>query len=238
MTGIEEVFMLPLDAKLDYETLGQVVRSGHSRIPVYTMVEVPDIASGKAGQIRTDKRILGNLLVKSCVLLDPEDATPLATMPLNTMPSVPWDEPLTQILNVFQEGRSHMAIVSKRGKRLTQEAGGDTESVMSSAAVGMRKRILRKIKEKVAGSDSGSSDEEAGSTESRTEKGKAKRSGGKVASAVPGANKIAQAVQLNQQEMVLPSDAQLEPESMEKVSYRLSLRSLNSSHVSCSEFSS
>ncbi len=26
--------MLPIEAKLDYETLGHVVRSGHSRVPV------------------------------------------------------------------------------------------------------------------------------------------------------------------------------------------------------------
>ena len=68
--------MLPIDAKLDYETLGHVVRSGHSRVPVYQMVEVPDVdlAHPKPGPTKTKlvKKVLGSLLVKSCVLLDPE----------------------------------------------------------------------------------------------------------------------------------------------------------------------
>lgn len=41
MTPIDQVFMLSIDAKLDYETLRQVCLTGHSRIPVYEEVEVP-----------------------------------------------------------------------------------------------------------------------------------------------------------------------------------------------------
>jgi len=90
---------------------------------VYQMVEVPDVnlnAPAK-GPTKTKmvKKVLGSLLVKSCVLLDPEgelvrytepappnlaDATPLASIPINAIPSVPFDEPLTNMLNVFQDG--------------------------------------------------------------------------------------------------------------------------------------
>jgi metal transporter CNNM len=41
------------------------------------------------------------------------DATPLRNIPLNKVPFVPNNEPLLGILDKFQEGTSHMAIVSR-----------------------------------------------------------------------------------------------------------------------------
>lgn len=64
MTPIQDVFMLSIETKLDYETLAKVVRSGHSRVPVYEEQSMPN------GHI--SKKIIGVLLVKQCVLLDPE----------------------------------------------------------------------------------------------------------------------------------------------------------------------
>ncbi|KAK6908644.1 hypothetical protein I204_02063 [Kwoniella mangroviensis CBS 8886] len=182
MTPIEQVFMLPIEAKLDYETLGHVVRSGHSRIPVYQMVEVPDInlATATKGPAKTKmvKKVLGSLLVKSCVLLDPEDATPLASIPINAIPSVPYDEPLTNMLNVFQEGRSHMAIVSRRPKRVEKDLE-DAESVMTAAAGGLRQRFMRKVAEISHGnkssSDSDSSETDTDVDVERGEKGENKK---------------------------------------------------------------
>lgn len=66
MTPIDKVFMLPIDARLDYETLRRVYESGHSRVPIYEEVEI------KVGATRVAKRIVGVLLVKQCVLLDPQ----------------------------------------------------------------------------------------------------------------------------------------------------------------------
>lgn len=169
MTPIDDVFMLPIDAKLDYETLGRVVRSGHSRIPVYQMVEVPDIDLTKptVGPNKTKlvKKIMGSMLVKSCVLLDPEDATPLATIPINAIPSVPWNEPLTNMLNAFQEGRSHMAIVSRRARPPPDVE--DAESVMTAAAGGLKSKFMRHVHtighKSSSGSDSGSTDSDSDS---------------------------------------------------------------------------
>ncbi|CAD6909150.1 unnamed protein product [Tilletia controversa] len=170
MTPIDKVFMLPYSAKLDYATLERVVRSGHSRIPIYQEYDVPVVShsgtatpskkpsllttfarkasmgatnSPKLGPTATDdkstnpgpgtefvkrKKILGSLLVKSCVLLDPEDATPLSEMVINAIPTVPGDEPLLNVLNVFQEGRSHMAIVSSRSRRTLADGVADVGS--------------------------------------------------------------------------------------------------------------
>ncbi|OCF34400.1 hypothetical protein I316_03914 [Kwoniella heveanensis BCC8398] len=190
MTPIDQVFMLPIDAKLDYETLGHVVRSGHSRIPVYQMVEVPDInftapAKGPA-KTKMVKKVLGSLLVKSCVLLDPEDATPLASIPINAIPSVPFDEPLTNMLNVFQEGRSHMAIVSRRPRRIENDPE-DAESVMTAAAGGLRQRFMRKVAEiSHHRSDSEGSGSETDTDVERAEKGEKKRRKKKVKSSQSG----------------------------------------------------
>src|ERR1700747_843922 len=41
------------------------------------------------------------------------DAVPLRKIPLNKVPFVPNNEPLLGILDKFQEGRSHMVIVSR-----------------------------------------------------------------------------------------------------------------------------
>ncbi|KAE8272110.1 hypothetical protein A4X09_0g212 [Tilletia walkeri] len=187
MTPIDKVFMLPYSAKLDYPTLEKIVRSGHSRIPIYQEVDVPVSApSGSATpskkpsllttlarkatmtnsrnpsstdvksatnsprlgstedkdskspssnppvtpslEIVKRKKILGTLLVKSCVLLDPEDATPLSEMVINAIPTVPGDEPLLNVLNAFQEGRSHMALVSSRSRRPLPDSVADLGS--------------------------------------------------------------------------------------------------------------
>lgn len=51
MTPIENVFMLSIDARLDYETLRKVCLTGHSRIPVYEEVDIP-VAPLVTGQAR------------------------------------------------------------------------------------------------------------------------------------------------------------------------------------------
>ena len=60
MTKIENVFMLSIDAKLDYGTLRKVCATGHSRIPVYEEVELP----APNGQNVKAKKIVGVLFVK------------------------------------------------------------------------------------------------------------------------------------------------------------------------------
>ncbi|KAG6886863.1 hypothetical protein C0995_003873 [Termitomyces sp. Mi166 len=126
MTPIEDVFMLSIDSKLDYDLLKKIVQTGHSRVPVYEEIEVqvPVSTLGATERTQKVKKILGMLLVKQCVMLDPKDATPLRKMSLNKVPFVPNNEPLLGILDKFQEGRSHMAIamsVKKAAKRsLTQ----------------------------------------------------------------------------------------------------------------------
>lgn len=146
MTPIEDVFMLSIDSKLDYALLKKIWETGHSRVPVYEEVDVP--VSGTE-PMRKMKKILGILLVKQCVLLDPKDATPLRDIPLNKVPFVPNNEPLLGILDKFQEGRSHMAIVSRF-------------SVEKAASVkkAVKRGLTQRLRERVGMGDSDSSDDE------------------------------------------------------------------------------
>ena len=58
MTPIEDVFMLSIDAKLDYETLRKICLTGHSRVPVYEEVEVPYSALSAQVSFRVRTRYL------------------------------------------------------------------------------------------------------------------------------------------------------------------------------------
>ena len=67
MTKIENVFMLSIDARLDYETLQKVCVTGHSRVPVYEEIESP----APDGQGIKLKKIVGVLLVKQVCAVIP-----------------------------------------------------------------------------------------------------------------------------------------------------------------------
>ncbi|CCL98475.1 uncharacterized protein FIBRA_00473 [Fibroporia radiculosa] len=179
MTSIENVFMLSIDARLDYETLRQICLTGHSRIPVYEEVEIPaprlvtGTLAGKdtpgtsangtgsgsnatSSQIIKAKKIVGILLVKQCVLLDPKDATPIRKIPLNKVPLVPFNESLLGILDKFQEGRSHMAIVS----RFSVDRAASVKQIV-------KRGLTQRLREAMMDSDSDtdtSSDEAEGSS--------------------------------------------------------------------------
>ncbi|KZP15454.1 DUF21-domain-containing protein [Athelia psychrophila] len=166
MTPIEDVFMLHIDARLDYKLLRKICETGHSRVPVYEEVDVPvpgggqgsaKAASKTSTKTQKAKRIIGILLVKQCILLDPEDAIPLRSLPLNKVPFVPKNMPLLGILDKFQEGRSHMAIVS----RLAVSAGETVKTVEEVEKVA-KKGLTQRIKDRVMGDSSDSDTDEEG----------------------------------------------------------------------------
>ncbi|KAG2155185.1 uncharacterized protein EDB93DRAFT_1222403 [Suillus bovinus] len=147
MTPIENVFMLSIDSKLDYALMKKICLTGHSRVPVYEEVEIPADASDRMLKV---KKIIGILLVKQCLLLDPKDALPLRRIPLNKVPFVPNNEPLLGILDKFQEGRSHMAIVS----RFSVEKAASVKKVA-------KRSLTQRLRERVGISDSSDEDDDS-----------------------------------------------------------------------------
>ncbi|KAJ7209605.1 DUF21-domain-containing protein [Mycena pura] len=166
MTPIEDVFMLSIEARLDYDLLKKIVSTGHSRIPVYEEIDAPvsvRVADGSTKPVaapRKVKKILGILLVKQLVLLDPKDAVPLRTVPLNMVPFVPNNLSLLGILDKFQEGRSHIAIVS----RFSVEKARSVKKAV-------KRGLTQRLREKVGMGDS--SDSESETEEAGTKKGSA-----------------------------------------------------------------
>ncbi|KAJ7594764.1 hypothetical protein C8J56DRAFT_855249 [Mycena floridula] len=163
MTPISDVFMLSIDSKLDYALLKKIVDSGHSRIPVYEEVDVPDTARA-AGIIARDatkvNKIIGIFLVKQCVLLDPKDATPLRQLQLNRVPFVPNNESLLGILDKFQQGGSHMAIVS----RVSREKA-------KSVKQAVKRGLTQRLRDRVGMGDSSGSDSESDDDEKTKKSG-------------------------------------------------------------------
>lgn len=102
MTRIEDVFMLPIDCKLDRETIKRIIEKGYSRIPVY--------------EFGDRKQIVALILAKDLALLDPDDHTPIANMLLyckHPLIFIEDDATLDVALNEFKTGKSHMAVVQQ-----------------------------------------------------------------------------------------------------------------------------
>ncbi|GAA94847.1 uncharacterized protein L969DRAFT_54980 [Mixia osmundae IAM 14324] len=192
MTSIKDVFMLNRHTtRLDYATLGDIIKSGHSRVPVYEEMEVPSPVSTppplpsyhQAFSLRKDfaapgspasvqvqtpvkrRKIVGVLLTKQLILLDPEDATPLSEIPIHPLPVVAADLALFAMLNQFQEGKSHMAIVAPRLK--PEDALRSPTSMLSESKASSTGHEERSILRQLFGRDDGKHKAE----ESTAEKG-------------------------------------------------------------------
>lgn len=98
MTPMDRVFTMSADTILDQKIVEDILNAGFSRIPIHLPNE--------------PLNFIGMLLVRVLISYDPEDALPIASFPLATLPETAADTSCLNILNFFQEGKSHMVIVS------------------------------------------------------------------------------------------------------------------------------
>ncbi|ORZ23036.1 hypothetical protein BCR42DRAFT_403830 [Absidia repens] len=98
MTPIQDVFTLTMDDILDKETVDKILFHGYSRIPICA----PEDQSN----------FFGMLLVKQLITYDVEDALPVRCFNLGILPETSPDTSCLDILNFFQEGKSHLALLS------------------------------------------------------------------------------------------------------------------------------
>jgi ankyrin repeat/SOCS box protein 13/metal transporter CNNM len=95
-TKVTDIFALSIDDILDKTMLQKIVNAGHDRIPIYHTAK---------------EHLIGMILTKDMVLLNPDASTPVKSLQLYQVPMVPSNMPLYDILHQFQTGRSHMAVV-------------------------------------------------------------------------------------------------------------------------------
>ena len=98
MTPMDDVFTLSEDHILDEKTMDNILSSGYSRIPIY-----------RAGN---DSDFVGMLLVKTLITYDPEDRIPVRDVPLGAIVETRPETSCLDIINFFQEGKSHLVLVS------------------------------------------------------------------------------------------------------------------------------
>ncbi|KAF3908146.1 hypothetical protein AA313_de0200138 [Arthrobotrys entomopaga] len=99
MTPMEDVFTMSADTVLDEKTMDKILGKGYSRIPIHAPGEPTNF--------------VGMLLVKILITYDPEDAMKVADFPLATLPETAPETSCLDIVNFFQEGKSHMVLVSE-----------------------------------------------------------------------------------------------------------------------------
>uniref|UniRef100_A0A4W5JQY6 Metal transporter n=1 Tax=Hucho hucho TaxID=62062 RepID=A0A4W5JQY6_9TELE len=109
LTPLNDCFMLPSTAVLDFSTMSEIMQSGYTRVPIYE---------------EEKSNIVEILFVKDLALVDPDDCTPMTTItkfynhPLHFVFN---DTKLDAMLEEFKKGNSALAIVQK----VNNEGEGD-----------------------------------------------------------------------------------------------------------------
>ncbi|KAL8250946.1 hypothetical protein R6Q59_034639 [Mikania micrantha] len=143
MTPLSETFSVDINAKLDTNLMNLIIEKGYSRVPVY--YDEPG-------------NIIGALLVKNLLTINPADCVPVKNITLRLIPRVSDTMPLYDILNEFQKGLSHIAVViqhpnqSQRVQQPTSKWSSEVrvdilnESYQSNGNGGLRSRTFNRFK--------------------------------------------------------------------------------------------
>jgi metal transporter CNNM len=99
MTPMDDVYTMAEDTVLDEATIDQILHAGYSRIPIH-----------EAGR---PQNFVGMLLVKILITYDPEDGKRVSDFALATLPETRPETSCLDIINFFQEGKSHMVLISE-----------------------------------------------------------------------------------------------------------------------------
>ncbi|KAL7428246.1 hypothetical protein ACHAXM_001183 [Skeletonema potamos] len=136
-TPLRRVYALPCDTILDEATCVSIWSRGFSRIPIYHKPDDEDSISYFGDDI---SGIVGVLLSRQLIVINPNEERPLATVPLVLPPCIPVSMHLVDLINMFQaaggrgKGGLHLAIVCARPD-IASEALERGESIPKDAGV-------------------------------------------------------------------------------------------------------
>ncbi|KAL7621908.1 cell agglutination protein Mam3 [Parahypoxylon ruwenzoriense] len=99
MTPMDDVYVMSEDTVLDEKTVDQILDAGYSRIPIY--------------QTGNPTNFVGMLLVRILITYDPEDCKRVKDFALAALPETRPETSCLDIINFFQEGKSHMVLISE-----------------------------------------------------------------------------------------------------------------------------
>lgn len=100
MTKLEDVFMMEINSRLDFEAIARIAQEGFSRIPVYQ---------------GTRENVVGLLHVKDFTLLDPDDNMPVRALLefySHTVITCDAEKPIDEMFEEFRKGETHLAFVT------------------------------------------------------------------------------------------------------------------------------
>lgn len=110
MTPISETFAIDINANLDSNLIKLILEKGHSRVPVF---------------YECSTKIIGLVLVKNLITRLSPDGVPIKNFPIRKIPRVSEMMPLYDILNDFQKGHSHMAVVVREKENPEKSVNGN-----------------------------------------------------------------------------------------------------------------
>uniref|UniRef100_A0A5B7C4C3 CNNM transmembrane domain-containing protein n=1 Tax=Davidia involucrata TaxID=16924 RepID=A0A5B7C4C3_DAVIN len=110
MTPISETFAIDINAKFDRNLRNLILEKGHSRVPVY--YEQP-------------RNIIGIILVKNLLTIHPANEIPMKNVTIRRIPRVSETMPLYDILNEFQKGHSHIAVVVRQHNNMVEQPASE-----------------------------------------------------------------------------------------------------------------
>mmetsp|Transcript_24858 Transcript_24858/g.52046 ORF Transcript_24858/g.52046 Transcript_24858/m.52046 type:complete len:676 (+) Transcript_24858:122-2149(+) len=126
-TPIRRMYALPSDTILDEDTMVEIWARGFSRVPVYCPKPCVSLDDDACPSDFVDvSGIVGVLMVRQLIVVNPEDNRPIETLPLAVPSCIPPSMHLVDLINHFQAGGGrgkgglHLALVCARPTLATE----------------------------------------------------------------------------------------------------------------------